>query len=70
MSVEKQIELTEKYKLDRCSCGRCCNAEIVDKLYKALKMYGEMDLKEYPDLGTRARRVIKEINEQSPTNSQ
>lgn len=56
---DRDVKLTKKYNLNNCSCGRCCNAESVDTLIKALEMYASMELKEYPHLGERARRTIE-----------
>lgn len=62
--AEVNAKFTALHGLKRCSMGRCCNATEVNKLVQALKMYASIDLKDHPDLGKRADRVLKEFNTQ------
>lgn len=36
--TRSDIELTEKLRLHRCSCGRCCNAKKFEILVKTIKL--------------------------------
>jgi hypothetical protein len=60
-------EVTAEHNLKRCAMGRCCNAaEIVSlkdeikEIKKALKLYAEIKIEGYPNLGDTARRVLGE----------
>lgn len=68
MSVNNSLTpLTEEHGLKRCSMNRCCNVEKFIELKeelkaakKALKVYAEMKIEEYPNLGDAARRFLND----------
>ena len=63
-NFRKDQELTERHNLRKCSMNRCCNAELVDKLVKALEFYGypsQLDGDRAYIYGFEARKALEEF---------
>lgn len=46
MHWRKQQEITEKYGLRKCSMGRCCNAQDIQRLRSALQEILDFSIKD------------------------
>jgi hypothetical protein len=44
---KREAKITKELGLNPCSMNRCCNAEMIDRMYKCLKNY----VRDYNEIG-------------------